>query len=105
MSPVRVWEAGPEITQIEKVQREHLYIKKAFKVCSQCGQKTAAKELKCPNSVEAYHGALSRLRLGFESRFGRYKLNKARLKPIEQKIFFTTFFEENIFFNDLLITF
>ena len=72
MSPVRVWEAGPEITQIEKVQREHLYIKKAFKVCSQRGQKTVAKELKCPNSVEAYHGALSRLRLGFESRSGRF---------------------------------
>jgi hypothetical protein len=45
MSPVRVWEAGPEtVPRIENLQREHLYIKKAFKVCSQRGQKTAAIE-------------------------------------------------------------
>lgn len=40
MSPVRVWEAGPEtFTRIERLRREHLYIKKAFKICSQRGQK------------------------------------------------------------------
>ena len=45
MSPVRVWEAGPEtLPRIENLQREHLYIEKTFKVCSQRGQKTTAKE-------------------------------------------------------------
>lgn len=46
MSPVRVWEAGPEIKpRIEKLQREHLYIKKAFMFCSQRGRKTIAKDI------------------------------------------------------------
>lgn len=45
MSPVRVWEAGPKtFARNEHSQREHIYIKKAFKVCLRRGQKTAAKE-------------------------------------------------------------
>ena len=79
MSPVRVWEAGPElITRIENARSQYLNIGKTSKSCSQrrfvLNEAKQHQKIKCPDSVEAYHGALSRLRPGSESRSGRYFL-------------------------------
>lgn len=51
------------------IYKKSIYVLLAMRV-----EKQQQKALKCPDSVEAYHGALSRLRLGFESRSGRFQL-------------------------------
>ena len=73
MSPVRVWEAGPEILPESKAFNGNIYIiKRHLCFARNAGKKQQQQRPKCPDSVEAYHGALSRLRLGFESRSGRF---------------------------------
>ncbi len=73
MSPVRVWEAGPKTFARTEHSNGNIYIlKKRLSFARNAGKKQQQKRPKCPDSVEAYHGALSRLRPGFESRSGRF---------------------------------
>ncbi len=85
MSPVRVWEAGPDTYPESKTFNGNIYIlKRHLRFAHNAGKKQHLKRPKCPDSVEAYHGALSRLRLGFESRSGRFFF----FRLIDSQIFF-----------------
>lgn len=59
-------------TPLLKGCKQNPYIELNVFGCCSCERKSVPGH--CPNSVEAYHGALSRPRPGFESRFGRTKL-------------------------------